>query len=75
MAAILLSNHPRTKDLEVYISGETYSKLDEEIRDHVQECETCLQKAADLLRKRLEAEGSPGYHRQTGERFQPESRH
>jgi len=75
MAAIMLSNHPQSKDLEVYITGKTYSLLDIEIRDHVQECETCLRKAAEMLRKRLEDEDPTRYLRLTDKSFRPEHRH
>ncbi|MEP6536408.1 MAG: hypothetical protein ABJF23_13870 [Bryobacteraceae bacterium] len=58
MGVATLTNHPRSIDMEVYVTGKTYSKLDEEIRDHVQECEVCLRKAAELVRKRRSAEGA-----------------
>lgn len=75
MAAIMLSNHPQSKDLEVYITGKTYSLLDIEIRDHVQECDACLRKAAEMLRKRLQNEDPARYLRLTDKSFQPEHRH
>ena len=75
MAAIMLSNHPQSKDLEVYITGKTYSSIDIEIRDHVQECEACLRKAAELLRKRLQDEDPARYLRLTDKSFRPEHRH
>ena len=49
--------------------------LDIEIRDHVQECDACLRKAAEMLRKRLQNEDPARYLRLTDKSFQPEHRH